>query len=105
MIVTAADPPRGAIALRCAGLVKRYADVVAVHGLDLANALERPLDMDDDAMTITSDVLFGLLAAPLPSQLTWDRTTWIEKGSGRSALTPGERTALGRVAKAFPLLA
>jgi ABC-2 type transport system ATP-binding protein len=35
MIVTAEDPPRGAIALRCAGLVKRYADVVAVNGLDL----------------------------------------------------------------------
>src|SRR5918993_2004386 len=35
MIVTAADPRRGAIALRCAGLVKRYADVVAVNGLDL----------------------------------------------------------------------
>src|SRR5918993_1956481 len=35
MIVTAADAPPGAIALRCAGLVKRYADVVAVNGLDL----------------------------------------------------------------------
>ena len=35
MIVTAEDPPRGAIALRCAGLVKRYADVIAVNGLDL----------------------------------------------------------------------
>ncbi len=78
---------------------------VTVHGLDLAHALERPLDMDNDAMTITSDVLFELLAARLPPQLTWDRTTWIEKGSGRSPLTPGERTALGRVAEAFPLLA
>jgi ABC-2 type transport system ATP-binding protein len=35
MIATAADRPPGAIALRCAGLVKRYADVVAVDGLDL----------------------------------------------------------------------
>ena len=35
MIATAVDPPPGAIALRCAGLVKRYADVVAVDGLDL----------------------------------------------------------------------
>ena len=35
MIVTAADVPPGAVALRCAGLVKRYADVVAVNGLDL----------------------------------------------------------------------
>jgi ABC-2 type transport system ATP-binding protein len=35
MIVTAADAPPGAVALRCAGLVKRYADVVAVNGLDL----------------------------------------------------------------------
>ena len=34
MTVTAAAAP-GAIALRCAGLVKRYADVVAVDGLDL----------------------------------------------------------------------
>ena len=35
MIATADDPRPGAIALRCAGLVKRYADVVAVDGLDL----------------------------------------------------------------------
>src|SRR5215216_3527685 len=35
MIATAADRPPGAIALRCAGLIKRYADVVAVDGLDL----------------------------------------------------------------------
>jgi ABC-2 type transport system ATP-binding protein len=35
MTATAADRPPGAIALRCAGLVKRYADVVAVDGLDL----------------------------------------------------------------------
>ena len=35
MTATVADAPRRAIALRCAGLVKRYADVVAVNGLDL----------------------------------------------------------------------
>jgi len=35
MMVTAADVPPGGVALRCAGLVKRYADVVAVNGLDL----------------------------------------------------------------------
>ena len=34
MIVTDAGAP-GAVALRCAGLVKHYADVVAVDGLDL----------------------------------------------------------------------
>src|SRR3954466_7643946 len=35
MTLTAADAPRRAIALRCAGLIKRYADVVAVVGLHL----------------------------------------------------------------------
>jgi len=35
MTVTACDAVPCAIALRCAGLVKRYADVVAVNGLDL----------------------------------------------------------------------
>jgi ABC-2 type transport system ATP-binding protein len=35
MTLTAADAPPRAIALRCAGLIKRYADVVAVNGLDL----------------------------------------------------------------------
>jgi ABC-2 type transport system ATP-binding protein len=35
MTVTAAPVRTAAIALRCAGLVKRYADVVAVNGLDL----------------------------------------------------------------------
>src|SRR5215213_10252229 len=35
MTVTADEVRTGAVALRCAGLVKRYADVVAVNGLDL----------------------------------------------------------------------
>ena len=35
MTRTAAEAPAGAIALRCAGLVKRYGSVVAVDGLDL----------------------------------------------------------------------
>jgi uncharacterized protein (TIGR03083 family) len=74
---------------------------VTIH---LAHALKRPPDADDAAMAITSDVLFALLAAPLPSELTWDRTTWIEKASGRISLTPEEGTALGRLAEAFPLL-
>ena len=78
---------------------------VTIHGLDLGQALQRRLDTDDDALAITSDVLSGLLAAPLPPKLAWDRTTWIEKGSGRISLTPAERAALGGLADAFPLLA
>jgi hypothetical protein len=56
-------------------------------------------------MAITTEVLFGLLAVPLPPELTWDRTKWIEKASGRISLTPGERALLGQLAEAFPLLA
>jgi uncharacterized protein (TIGR03083 family) len=78
---------------------------VAIHGLDLADALARSPETDDDALEITSDVLRRLLAEPLPPGLDWDVTTWIEKGSGRSPLTPVERAALGTLAAAFPLLA
>lgn len=78
---------------------------VTIHGLDLTDALGQRLEMDDDAMELTSAVLFELLAAPLPSELNWDRTTWIEKSSGRIPLTPAERIALGRQADVFPLLA
>jgi uncharacterized protein (TIGR03083 family) len=78
---------------------------VTIHGLDLAHSLERDPDMDEGAMALTSAVLSALLEVPLPPKLAWDRTTWIEKGSGRSSLTPGERTTLGRLASAFPLLA
>ncbi len=56
-------------------------------------------------MSITSDVLSAILNVPLPPQLTWDRTTWIEKASGRVSLTPVERSALGDLTDAFPLLA
>jgi len=78
---------------------------VTIHGLDLARALERPPGTDDNATAITSDVLSALLAAPLPQELTWDTTIWIEKASGRISLTPGERTVLRRLAEAFPLFA
>jgi uncharacterized protein (TIGR03083 family) len=78
---------------------------VAIHGLDLVHALERPPRAEDQAMSITSDVLSAILNVPLPPQLTWDRTTWIEKASGRVSLTPVERSALGDLADAFPLLA
>ena len=75
MIVTAEDPPRGAIALRCAGLVKRYADVVAVNGLDLE---------------VHTGECFGLLG---PNGA--GKTTTIEICEGLTARDSGEVEVLG----------
>ena len=64
MIVTAASAAR-AIALRCAGLVKRYGDVVAVDGLDLEvrrGECFGLLGPNGAGKTTTIEILEGLIA-------------------------------------------
>src|SRR4051812_24707674 len=63
MTFTAAAVRTGAIALRCAGLVKRYADVVAVNGLDLevrAGECFGLLGPNGAGKTTTIEILEGL---------------------------------------------
>lgn len=77
---------------------------VAVHGLDLAHALGREPWITDDGTAVVRDILVGLLGAEPPAALGWDDLTFIETGTGRRPLSQRERSALGEVADAFPLL-
>ncbi len=78
---------------------------ITVHGMDLAEALGRGTWSTDGGRAITVDILTRLLDPTPPSSLTWDETTFIEKGTGRRTLTEKERRDLGTVAERFPLLA
>ncbi|MFD8596617.1 maleylpyruvate isomerase N-terminal domain-containing protein [Kitasatospora sp. NPDC059646] len=70
---------------------------LAVHGLDLADALDRPAWLTEQA----SDVLEALLltGADGPSvraALGWDRATFLRKATGRAALDAAEQAEVER---------
>ncbi len=81
---------------------------IGVHGLDLADALGRDPWLKGAAGVVILEILRGLLgddASPsLGASLGWSDLVFIETGTGRRALTNGERTLLGPRADAFPLL-
>ncbi|MGC5054357.1 maleylpyruvate isomerase N-terminal domain-containing protein [Micromonospora sp. DT48] len=65
---------------------------VGVHGLDLAEALERPPWLTPAAARLIADLLTGGQA--LPADLHWDRLTLIRKATGRSPRSRAEQDAL-----------
>ncbi|MEV2238083.1 maleylpyruvate isomerase N-terminal domain-containing protein [Micromonospora sp. NPDC049891] len=65
---------------------------VGVHGLDLAEALDRPPWLTPTAARVIADLLTGGRA--LPADLGWDRLTLIGKATGRSPRSRAERDAL-----------
>lgn len=80
---------------------------VAVHGLDLADALGRPPWLTPTAAAVVADLLTGGSPAPrggaptrpgraLPDGLGWDALTLVRKATGRSALTDRERALVDR---------
>ncbi len=81
---------------------------IGVHGLDLADALGRDPWLTGDAGVVILEILRGLLgddpSSSLGASLGWSDLVFIETGTGRRALTDGERTFLGPRADAFPLL-
>jgi uncharacterized protein (TIGR03083 family) len=77
---------------------------IGVHGLDLADALERDPWLTGAAGRVILEILRGLLGDDPSSSLGWSDLVFIETGTGRRALTDGERTFLGPLAEAFPLL-
>ncbi len=77
---------------------------MAVHGLDLADALGREPWLTPDGATVTREILVGLIGSEPPAALGWDERTLIETGTGRRALAEGERATLGDRAGVFPLL-
>ncbi|GIJ23872.1 maleylpyruvate isomerase N-terminal domain-containing protein [Micromonospora lutea] len=65
---------------------------VGVHGLDLAEALDRPPWLTPTAARLIADLLTGGRA--LPAHLGWDRLTLIRKATGRSPRSRAEQDAL-----------
>ncbi|MEV0156267.1 maleylpyruvate isomerase N-terminal domain-containing protein [Micromonospora sp. NPDC050686] len=66
---------------------------VAVHGLDLADALDRRPWLTPAAGRVVADLLTG--GRPVPAGLDWDDLTLIRKATGRAPLTPDERAVSG----------
>jgi uncharacterized protein (TIGR03083 family) len=77
---------------------------ITVHRMDLGDALGQKGWGTDQAVSIVDDTLEGLLGEEPPSELEWDVVDFIETGTGRRALTDGEREILGPLADRFPLL-
>ncbi|SCG65396.1 maleylpyruvate isomerase N-terminal domain-containing protein [Micromonospora inositola] len=65
---------------------------VGVHGLDLADALDRRPWLTPAAAAVVADLLTG--GRPVPAGLDWDPLTVIRKATGRAALTDRERTLI-----------
>ncbi|RZU76904.1 uncharacterized protein (TIGR03083 family) [Micromonospora kangleipakensis] len=63
---------------------------VGVHGLDLAEALDRRPWLTPTAAAVVAHLLTG--GRPVPAGLDWDPLTTIRKATGRSDLTDRERT-------------
>lgn len=78
---------------------------ITVHRMDLEHALGRKGWGTDQAVSIVDDILVGLLGQEPPAELEWDVVDFIERGTGRQALTTEEVAILGPLAERFPLLA
>lgn len=75
-----------------------------VHTMDIGHATMRGERVHPDAVPVITGILHGLLGEPLPVGMGWDDKTFILTGTGRRALEPNERFALGLLASKFPLL-
>ncbi|MEO8476060.1 MAG: maleylpyruvate isomerase family mycothiol-dependent enzyme [Actinomycetota bacterium] len=76
---------------------------LAVHRLDLADALRRPGVLDHDAAIVTGRIFVGLLGVA-PHDVAWTPTAFAEKATGRHPLTLDEIEALGLLADRLPLI-
>ena len=90
--------------MRLDDFIKTRVLELAVHGLDLARALNRDPWLTPDGARVTIEILEGLMDIPLPPELGWDDVTFIETGTGRRPLQESEREVLGARAERFPLI-
>ncbi|MFR9778512.1 maleylpyruvate isomerase N-terminal domain-containing protein [Micromonospora sp. MS34] len=65
---------------------------VGVHGLDLADALDRRPWLTPAAAEVVAELLSD--GRPVPDELGWDALTLVRKATGRAALTHRERTVV-----------
>jgi len=77
---------------------------LAVHRLDLLEALGRDRDAEPPSAEVVVTVLDGLLGEPRPAALGWTEVEYIEAGTGRRPISAEERATLGGLAERFPLL-
>ncbi|MFL6053361.1 MAG: maleylpyruvate isomerase N-terminal domain-containing protein [Actinoallomurus sp.] len=70
-------------------LVTRVVEV-AVHGLDLAAALECVPWLTPEAGSVVEELLTGHSDSTDRQALGWDQATFLEKATGRQLLTPAE---------------
>lgn len=77
---------------------------LAVHTMDIGHATLRGERVDPKAAEIVADICDGLLDAPLPKAIGWDRRTYILTATGRRPLVANERYVLGELADRFPLI-
>jgi len=77
---------------------------LAVHRLDLLEALGLERNVDPRAAAVVIEVLDGLLGEARPAALGWTDVEYIEAGTGRRPVSAEERATLGELAERFPLL-
>jgi len=87
--------------LATADFIATLAVEAAVHYLDLTAGLPAAPPPDAASLALVRRVLDGLLGTPMPGG--WDDRTYALKGTGREAVTAGERSALGALADRLPL--
>lgn len=76
-------------------LVTRVVEV-AVHGLDLAEAVGREPWLSDPAGDLLAQLLLGQRGLTEVSVLGWDRVTFLRKATGRAPLTGAETAEVER---------
>ena len=76
---------------------------VAVHGLDLARALDLEPWITPAGADVTTAILRSLLGGDPPAH--WDAVAFIEIGTGRRAPDERDLEVMGPAAARYPLLA
>lgn len=89
-------------ALRLDEFLKTRVLETVVHGLDMTDALGRDPVASAEGLALVADTLTALLGHDPPA--AWSAMELVEKGTGRTALSPADAAALGARAAEFPLL-
>ncbi len=71
--------------------------LVAVHGLDLADALGREPWLTVQAGNLVQDVLLGLTNADALRELGWTQLCFLRKATGREPITRQEAAEIDRL--------
>ncbi len=77
---------------------------VAVHGMDVADALNRPVWTTPEAAAEVADLVRELVDVELPGSLRWSALDVVRIGTGRRRLTESELLQLGPSGSRFPAI-